>query len=621
MAMFKNIGGMTMDHLEEIIRNYLRTEEPYALQIDGDWGVGKTYYMKNNIEKELRSDLNHVVYFSVYGFDSLNQIKKELLYKILLELYPEKKILTGISKANKHIGKIVDAMGDSKLKTISSVTDVILDVLNEITNSVNNLRMYPERYLIIFIDDLERISSKIKVEDFIGFVGTELLEKIGCKVIFLSNSGEMKNTKKFQKIKEKTIYRTVQFKYDIDEIKAKLLKNSRIEFIKNNHDWVASILKEFHSEQGTALNIRIFKSVLENYSIVETLLLPDIKKYVPNELHDKIKKSIFLNVYVVTNEYKKNGLSERDIFSLQNIRIRTAGGAILVEGSEQAVKNIYSKYHEKHIPMFDEYIFYSTDISLFILRGYLENRNCIQTWLDIFNLDENDYRSSLSKLYEFRRYTDDQLKEVQEEILSDIKSGVYDFDNLLDALGQFDQYKDMGLIFLDEDYEAVIETQMMEEYPKIIQKEQMDFDTMISVIHQVRIKKNHKKIYENLKALDSKLRKEKLEKFVTTLFTKTYNEVFILLNDPSIQLKELLRLMLDLNSIEKYIVVPNNLSDNLWELIRAGKLDHTEKNDIVDFLDNLKMTKENKSLGKIDTFKLEQLIKEFEDRFTLVKEK
>ncbi|MCK6147468.1 P-loop NTPase fold protein [Enterococcus hirae] len=65
-----------MEHLEEIIRNYLRTEEPYALQIDGDWGVGKTYYVKNNIEKKLRGDLNYVVYFSVYGYDSLNQIKK-----------------------------------------------------------------------------------------------------------------------------------------------------------------------------------------------------------------------------------------------------------------------------------------------------------------------------------------------------------------------------------------------------------------------------------------------------------------------------------------------------------------------------------------------------------------
>lgn len=123
----------------------------------------------------------------------------------------------------------------------------------------------------------------------------------------------------------------------------------------------------------------------------------------------------------------------------------------------------------------------------------------------------------------------------------------------------------------------MIETKMVEEYPKIIQKEQMDFDTMISVIHQLKIKKNHKKIYGNLKALDSELRKKKLEKFVTTLFTKTYNEVYILLNDPSIHLKELLRLMLDLNSIEKYIVVPNNLSDNLWRLIKAGKLDHTEK--------------------------------------------
>ena len=124
-----------------------------------------------------------------------------------------------------------------------------------------------------------------------------------------------------------------------------------------------------------------------------------------------------------------------------------------------------------------------------------------------------------------------------------------------------------------------------------------------------------------MKALDSELRKKKLEKFVTTLFTKTYNEVYILLNDPSIQLKELLRLMLDLNSIEKYIVVPNNLSDNLWELIKAGKLDHTEENDVADFLDKLKRTKENKSLGKIDTFKVEQLIEAFEIRFNLVKEK
>ncbi|EGO7933320.1 chromosomal replication initiator DnaA, partial [Enterococcus faecalis] len=37
-----------MNNLTQIIDNYLQSEEPYALQIDGEWGVGKTYFIKNN---------------------------------------------------------------------------------------------------------------------------------------------------------------------------------------------------------------------------------------------------------------------------------------------------------------------------------------------------------------------------------------------------------------------------------------------------------------------------------------------------------------------------------------------------------------------------------------------
>ncbi|EGP5595485.1 chromosomal replication initiator DnaA, partial [Enterococcus faecium] len=35
-----------MNHLQDIVENYLKTREPYAIQIDGKWGVGKTYYIK-----------------------------------------------------------------------------------------------------------------------------------------------------------------------------------------------------------------------------------------------------------------------------------------------------------------------------------------------------------------------------------------------------------------------------------------------------------------------------------------------------------------------------------------------------------------------------------------------
>ncbi|STE38044.1 P-loop NTPase fold protein [Enterococcus mundtii] len=43
-----------MEYVQEIIKNYLTSEVPYALQIDGDWGVGKTYYIKNQEMKSLK---------------------------------------------------------------------------------------------------------------------------------------------------------------------------------------------------------------------------------------------------------------------------------------------------------------------------------------------------------------------------------------------------------------------------------------------------------------------------------------------------------------------------------------------------------------------------------------
>lgn len=39
-----------MEYVQDIIENYRTSEVPYALQIDGDWGVGKTYYIKSSDE-------------------------------------------------------------------------------------------------------------------------------------------------------------------------------------------------------------------------------------------------------------------------------------------------------------------------------------------------------------------------------------------------------------------------------------------------------------------------------------------------------------------------------------------------------------------------------------------
>ncbi|MDY4308014.1 P-loop NTPase fold protein [Enterococcus mundtii] len=90
-----------MNNLTQIIDNYLQSEEPYALQIDGEWGVGKTYFIKNNVIEKLKEKNNYSVYFSVYGFNNLNDLKRELFYQIISALSSNKNILASISKLNK----------------------------------------------------------------------------------------------------------------------------------------------------------------------------------------------------------------------------------------------------------------------------------------------------------------------------------------------------------------------------------------------------------------------------------------------------------------------------------------------------------------------------------------
>ncbi|EGO9005884.1 hypothetical protein D2A86_13640, partial [Enterococcus faecalis] len=179
-----------MNNLTQIIDNYLQSEEPYALQIDGEWGVGKTYFIKNNVIDKLKEKNNYPVYFSVYGFNNLNDLKRELFYQIISELGSNKNILASISKLNRKFKKFSNIVDDSKLKSFGLISDWILE-------SYNNAKLNSsatEQSIVIFIDDLERVSKEIDLKDLLGFILNELLEKMKCKVIILSNNLEISDS-------------------------------------------------------------------------------------------------------------------------------------------------------------------------------------------------------------------------------------------------------------------------------------------------------------------------------------------------------------------------------------------------------------------------------------------
>ncbi|EIX0499057.1 hypothetical protein MGY74_000001, partial [Enterococcus faecalis] len=270
-----------MNNLNQIIDNHIQSEELYALQIDGDWGVGKTYYIRNNVINDLKEKGDYAVYFSIYGFNDLNELKRELFYQIISELSSNRKILSSFSSLNRKFKKFSDILDSSKLKSVGLISDWIFE-------SYNNAKLdssVAEQSIVVFIDDLERISKEINLKDLLGFILNELLEKLKCKVIILSNNSEIPSSDDFKKIKEKVISRTVKFKYDMSTVEEMILKTSRNTFIREHSSWIRIVLESQEAiNEKKGLNMRTLFSVIETFGLVESKLFEDINSLESDEM-------------------------------------------------------------------------------------------------------------------------------------------------------------------------------------------------------------------------------------------------------------------------------------------------------------------------------------------------
>ncbi len=605
-----------MNNLTQIIDNYLQSEEPYALQIDGEWGAGKTYFIKNNVMSTLKEKGNYPVYFSAYGFNDLSDLKQELFYQIISALGSNKNTLSSISKINKKFKKISNILDNSKLKSIGLISDWILE-------SYNNAKLNSstdEQSIVIFIDDLERVSKEIELKDLLGFILNELLEKLKCKVIILSNNSEISNSDEFKKIKEKVISRTVKFKYDMSTIEDMILKTSRNTFIQEYSSWIRIVLESQQVvTEKKGLNMRTLFSIIETFDFVESRLRENINTQESDDLKIKIKKSIFLNIFVITSEYKLGNIDEESLKSLNGLMDTRYFSYYLSEGETKTIKEkIIDQYHNQ-CEEFDDYIFYSRDISTYILTGYIDQSNYISVWEKAF-FPKSMEISNLDQLSNFRRLTDDELKAIQHNILKDVEEDKFDFKELITVYGQLNQFEKMDLIFLDSNYSEIIESKLIESYYAESVNDDMDLVDRFFMSGFSNIKEEKPKLFEEFKQIDNKIVEDKMKLFLDSLFNENY-EVFRRLKQSGFLISNnIFKAMLEADSISCYIVTDNNKADLLWQYInseyirisnakdfRAGEIE-----DIKLFLKKINSKSEKISLGRIDHFKIKQLVESLE---------
>lgn len=104
-----------MDYLAQSVIDYVKSRDTdYAIMINGIWGGGKTYYWNNILKKKIENiDIEEtkykVIYVSLYGINSLDEISKSLFVQAFSSKHELLKKLAGSKVGNviPEVGKLI----------------------------------------------------------------------------------------------------------------------------------------------------------------------------------------------------------------------------------------------------------------------------------------------------------------------------------------------------------------------------------------------------------------------------------------------------------------------------------------------------------------------------------
>lgn len=219
--------GNTEWILQQITTNYLRKSDlQYAIAIEGEWGSGKTRFLKTRLEKELLKDGIDlkIVYVSLFGISNSNDLYRRIMAAMLPLGDPNG---NKRSRAFRYILKLLSRTVSEGLAFFRIFPKVNFSIDPELFTSL----FLPGKHLLI-LDDTERRSADCDDLSLFGAVN-DLVENKGVKTILVSNSFSPKCTetdgvdcpKKSKdvrgfdsEVREKLVWRCLHFKPRLEDI-------------------------------------------------------------------------------------------------------------------------------------------------------------------------------------------------------------------------------------------------------------------------------------------------------------------------------------------------------------------------------------------------------------------
>lgn len=331
--------------IKNAVESFLTTPHTGVLMISGNWGTGKSYFVKHqlldmignvecpeasksgNIKEVFKNKILNLitkngnnylpVMISLFGIGSVNELESAIMGELLNSINGEatskiKKIWNGTKKVLEKSEKLKEYLDIVSLIDYRPGVDVL------------------PKQVIIVLDDLERFDDKITETEILGFINN-LSENIGLKVIVIANEEYLNsNKRKFGAFKEKVVEKTLYYSPNIPTIAKEMIASLKDTEFKEFIDSSSLISSSFDPEGSVSpkdktrvkqyleslSNLRTLKFAINHFNRIFTL----VKEYaVSQEKHvTDFKEELeyfWFSILAISMEMKSNRLTHDDVKS------------------------------------------------------------------------------------------------------------------------------------------------------------------------------------------------------------------------------------------------------------------------------------------------------------------
>ena len=458
---------LTDNEIVDIVLKYIDEDiYNYAIMIDGEWGCGKTYFIKQSLMDEIERheiqkaenikeyEIRHTIYISLYGIKSTDEISRQIF-------------------TQSYLGKA--GRGKELIQTGAKIAGAVLALLptfgidfdaDSISNQIAEL--LPVKNAILIFDDIERCNCPIN--ETLGYINS-FVEQGGLKVILVANQKEIghstyqanrelkylvaanpiiefrdalanrqgsrmrcngqkmieeirldidtidmrvdrlfKTNKEFEYLKEKVIGKVIFYRPKLKEILLLLIQNDRTESeLVNLLVGNVSFFDKYMSE-NTHFNIRTFQFFLS-----------------------KIK-----DLYYAVSKFKSNASEDFMLHIIQYtfmVCVNFKAGTYECDWSEN------EEYRERRTESSDLWILSFRFVDDFVLRCVLDinkARKMLEIYEDYYYKSNNQEFRLFSNLeHNWHLYTDIEAEEIIQKIMRGLDENKYDpgiYANILNTL-------------------------------------------------------------------------------------------------------------------------------------------------------------------------------------------